>query len=97
MPDTSYLTRNDVGSLHKIPRPQTGYAIKIIENKNLGAPQDAVNAYLLALPSVSGTWEPSITNIQYDSFSDGKKKPKITHLCVITIYAIGTINTPPTG
>ncbi len=90
----SFLKRQDVG-YPQIPNGRGIYAVKIIENADLDDLQVAVNTYLLALPATTNSWHPHVVSIQYDNFTT-LQPPEVFHVCVITIFAVGTITSPPT-
>ena len=64
---SGYLRRNDVGYPTR-PNPRGIYAIKTLENEDLADLQDAVNAYLFALPDATSSWSPHIVSVQYANY-----------------------------
>ena len=58
--------------------------------------EDVVNTYLLNLPSVTGKWVPHVVSVQYASHIT-PQMATLMHVCTITLYAVGTITTPPIG
>jgi hypothetical protein len=90
-----YLRRTDVG-YPRHPNPRGIYAIKIFENLDLTLLQEEVNLYLLELPTITKSWSPHIAEAQYSNYLT--PAPTTTmHVCMLGIYASGTITQPPIG
>ena len=93
----SYLKRHDVGYPQR-PNPRGVYGIKLFEDTSLQAVEDAVNEYLLALPSQKAGWSPHLidTEIMYYKASGPSPRPagpdpRTRFVIKLTIYASGTI------
>jgi hypothetical protein len=90
-----YLRRNDVGYPSR-PNPRGIYAIKIFENLDIALLQEEANIYLLELPVHTKSWSPHVVSVQYDNYQTTGPITTI-HVCVITLFAAGTITIPPIG
>jgi hypothetical protein len=89
----SYLLRNDVGYPAQSD-PRGIYAIKVFENLDLILLQDEVNLYLLELPAKTKRWAPHVVSIQYSNYNS-TGPIALFHVCVVGLYASGTIVAPP--
>jgi hypothetical protein len=89
----SYLRRNDVGYPQR-PNARGIYGVKHFEDADPDTLQDVVNVYLLELPTANPRWSPHILDVQFTYTGAGGNA---RHHAWITIFAAGTIATPPTG
>jgi hypothetical protein len=90
-----YLRRNDVGYPQR-PNPRGIYAVTHFEDEDPVALQDAVNDYLLLLPSTTANWSPHLISTQFLAVPSVSGPPAIIHHCWITLFAAGTISASPT-
>lgn len=91
----TFLKRHDVGYPRQA-NPRGIYAVKMFQEEVLQDLEDVVNTYLLDLPEDTGRWVPHIVSVQYFSHIT-PQMATLMHICTITIYATGTITTPPIG
>ena len=86
----SYLKRHDVGYPQR-PNPRGVYGIKLFEDTSLQAVEDAVNEYLLALPSQKAGWSPHLIDTEIMYYKASGPDPCARFVIKLTIYASGTI------
>ena len=89
---SGYLRRNDVGYPQQ-PNPRGIYAVQYFEDADPEALKDLVNAYLFELPEATGRWVPHLISTEFGYYGTGGTA---RHTCWLTVFAAGTITSPPT-